>query len=80
MADVEYRAIIDHIRGTLLACDKDCENCKDIKACVSDMKEAVYEVIAMVEQLYTFMAMVSQPCIDAEMKHERKMIDPMRVI
>lgn len=55
----EYRKIVNHVRTTLLDCDMDCESCADTAACISDMKTAIYELLGMIEQMYTLIGIVA---------------------
>jgi hypothetical protein len=76
----EYRRIANHIRTTLLDCDMLCDTCTkaDKANCVADMKTALYEVLGMVEQLYTLVGIVAgmvtspQLVIDQEKPPEKK--------
>lgn len=76
----EYRRIANHIRTTLLDCDMMCDTCtkSDRTNCIADMKTALYEVLGMVEQLYTLVGIVAgkvtspQLVIEQEKPPEKK--------
>lgn len=57
----EYRKIVNHIRTTLLDCDMMCESCSesDKAACIADMKTSIYDLLGMIEQLYTLIGIVA---------------------